>query len=568
MRSHRFPFLMFIISFVAGMTFFVSNVEAAIVDFEDLALDPESQWHGPDPDGTIVHQTSPFPYTYTSGKFTSGGVDFHNNCDADGYWSGWAYSNKTYNPSDYMPGDYNPGDGSNGNPHPVPTGWTSQYNAASGCDANGSAGSADYGICYTFGDMSATAITLPNPTSVQGAFFSTNNYQYYSMKEGDPAWMGNFAANKFTASRQDYLRLIITGKDSGGNAIGAPLNFYLADFRDPGLRTDDPRKDNYIVNQWTWVDLSGFGGAVKSLEFDMESSDYNENGILTPTYFLIDNLATGPKPLWSGAANNKWSNAANWNSGQKPGSGHNIILNNNANANIDLDGNQNVASITIDGASAGAYTLNNNTLKLDAGGSVKVTNAVTTSQTLNCKLALAGNGFFVNDSVAPGQKLNIAGDINSDALGGVQNLVLSGAGDGIISGTVGDGTSGGILSLTKQGAGVWTLSNNTAYGGETIIEEGLLQLNGTVSDLHAISGDGNLGVGDGTNHSVLIVDSIMGDTLNIAAGSELVIRPISGGLAAGSSNVTPVPEPSAFVLLGIAALGLFIWRMRSTFAPL
>jgi autotransporter-associated beta strand protein len=494
-------------------------------------------------------------------------VDFHNNCDAAGYWSGWVYSNKSYNPSDYMPGDYNPGDGSNGNLHPVPTGWTSQYNAVSGSDANGSASSANYGVCYTFGDPSSTAITLPTSTSVQGAFFSANNYEYYSMMEGDPPWMGTFAAKKFTASHQDYLRLIIVGKDSSGNAIGDPATFYLADFRDPGNRTDDPRKDNYIVNQWTWVDLSSFGGAVKSLEFDMESSDYNENGILTPTYFLMDNLATGPKPLWTGTANNKWSNAANWSSGERPGSGQNIILNNNANTSIDLDGNQNIANITIDSASAGSFTLNNNKLTLDAGGSVKVANTVTTSQTLNCNLALTGNGFFVNDSIAPGQKMNIAGDIKSDALGGVQNLVLGGAGDGIITGSVGDGTSGGTLSLIKQGAGVWTIANSTDYSGETIIEEGLLQLNGAVSNLHDISGDGNLGVGNLTHHSVLIVDSIRGDTLTMAAGSELIIRPISGGLATGSLNMTPVPEPGAFILLGIAALGLFIWKMRSTFAP-
>ncbi|MGA2060303.1 MAG: DUF4465 domain-containing protein [Thermoguttaceae bacterium] len=565
MRLHCFSWRIFIISFLVGMAIFLANAEAITVDFEDLALDPESQWHGPDPNGTIVNQTSPWPYTYTSGKFTSGGVDFHNNCDAGGYWSGWAYSNMTYNPADYMPGDYNPGDGSNGNPHPVPTGWTSQYYVVSGSDAGGSAGSGAYGVCYTFGDTSSTAITLPNPTSIQGAFFSSNNYEYYSMLEGDPPGMGSFAAKKFTAAGQDYLRLIIIGKDSSGNVIGDPVPFYLADFRDPNDRTDDPRKDKYIVNQWTWVDLSSFGGSVKSLEFDMESSDYNENGILTPTYFLMDNLATGPKPLWTGAANNKWSNAANWSSGEKPGSGQNIILNNNANTNIDLDGNQYVANITIDGASAGAFTLNNNTLMLDAGGSITVTGAVTTSQTFNCKLALAGNGFLVNDSVGSGQRLNIAGDIKSDALGGVQNLVLGGAGNGVISGTVGDGTSGGSLALTKQGAGVWTLTNNTAYSGDTTIQEGLLQLNGAVSNLHAVSGDGHLGVGDGTNSATLIADSIMVDTLTIDAGAVIVIRPISGGPLAGNFNATAVPEPSAIVLLGIAALGLFIWRMRSMF---
>jgi autotransporter-associated beta strand protein len=425
-------------------------------------------------------------------------------------------------------------------------------------------GSGAYGVGYTFGDMSSTAITLPTPTSIQGAFFSSNNYEYYSMLEGDPLGPGSFYAKKFTAADQDYLRLIITGKDASGAAVGQPVNFYLADFRDPNIRSDNPRKDNYIVNQWTWVDLASFGGSVKSLEFDMESSDFNENGILTPTYFAIDNLATGPKPLWTGAANNKWSNAANWSSGSTPGSGQNIIFNNNTSANINLDGNQHIANITFDTASAGSFTLNNNTLTLDAGGSIAVTSAVTTSQTFNCKLALVGNGILVNDSITPGQSLSITGDINSAAPGGVQNLILGGAGKGLISGTIGDGVAGGTLGLVKQGSGAWTLSNNTAYSGETIIEDGLLQLNGDVSNLHAISGNGNLGVGDGVNPATLTADSIAINTLTLGVGARIVINPIAGGPPAGSFTLRSVPEPNTLTLMCIAMIGLGIWKVRAT----
>ena len=383
------------------------------------------------------------------------------------------------------------------------------------------------------------------------------------MLEGDPSWLGSFAAKKFTAADQDYLKLIITGKDAGGAAVGQPVIFYLADFRDPNNRADDQRKDNYIVNQWTWVDLASFGSGVKSMEFDMESSDYNENGILTPTYFLIDNLATGPKPLWTGIGDNKWSNAANWSSGSVPGSGQNIIFNNNTPANINLDGNQHIANITFDTASAGSFTLNNNTLTLDAGGSIAVASAVTNSQTFNCKLALVGNGILVNDSIAPGQSLSITGDINSAAPGGVQNLILGGAGKGLISGTVGDGVTGGPLSLVKQGSGVWTLSKNTAYSGETNIEDGLLQFNGPMSNLHAISGNGNLGVGDDANPATLTTDSININILTLGVGSRIVINPIAGGPQAGSSTLTPVPEPNTLTLICLAMIGLGIWKVRA-----
>ena len=134
---------------------------------------------------------------------------------------------------------------------------------------------------------------------------------------------------------------------------------------------------------------------------------------------------------------------------------------------------------------------------------------------------MVGNGILVNDSIASGQRLSITGDINSAAPGGVQNLILGGAGNGLISGTLGDGVTGGSLSLVKQGSGVWTLSNNTAYSGDTIIEDGLLQFNGPVSNLHAISGNGNLGVGDDVNAATLTADSININILTLGVGPGL-----------------------------------------------
>ena len=98
----------------------------------------------------------------------------------------------------------------------------------------------------------------------------------------------------------------------------------------------------------------------------------------------------------------------------------------------------------------GAFTFNNNTLTLDAGGSITVAGSVAASQTFNCKLALAGGGFLVNDSLAPGQKLIINGDIQNAAASGVSNLVLGGVGNGLIGGAISDGTSGGALAVVKQ----------------------------------------------------------------------------------------------------------------------
>jgi len=498
-----------------------TRAQAVTVDFEDVSLPPCGYYNGSDLAGGFASRGVFFPNTFTDwgGGFTS--------------WENWACSSTT--------------DATTGN-------VSNQYSAITG---EGQGGSAQYAVGFPSFTTGMSNFSLPYPNALQGAYFTNTTYAYYTMLNG------NRFAKKFggaSGTDPDWFLLTITGKNADGAPVGS-VNFYLADFQDP-----DPN-NHYILNQWTWVDLSSFGNNVKTLEFGLQSSDTGMFGINTPTYFAMDTLGTPMELSWTGSQNSAWSNAGNWSSTIVPGAGQNVLCNKNMNTAINLNGDRRIRNMAFDTASAGSFTLNGNTLTLDAGGSITVTGAVTTSQTLSCKLGLAGDGFLVNNSIALGQRLNINGDVTSKAPDGVQNLILDGAGNGVISGTVGDGQSGGSLAVIKQGAGVWTLDNNTAYSGDTIIQEGLLQLNGTESDLHAVSGQGDLGVGDGTNNAMLVADSITVNTLTIGAGAEVVIRAISGGPSAGSLNVQAVPEPSAFVLLGIAALGLLIWRLRSAFVP-
>lgn len=224
---------------------------ASLADFDELSLSAESCWNGSD----------------LSGGFLSGGATFNNNYNSDyGSWDGWAYSNRT-------------------NDTTVLKGLDGQYTAITGA---GYDGSSNYGVAYCSAWAAEPAtITLTNAPAgitLTGAYVTNNNYAYYSMLEGE------FVAKKFggaDGADPDWLLLTITGLNADGLPTGA-VPFYLADF------TAVDSADDYIVSDWTWVDLSGLG-AVTALQFSMSSSDTDPVwGMNTPSYFAMDSLIPEP----------------------------------------------------------------------------------------------------------------------------------------------------------------------------------------------------------------------------------------------------------------------------------
>jgi autotransporter-associated beta strand protein len=101
---------------------------------------------------------------------------------------------------------------------------------------------------------------------------------------------------------------------------------------------------------------------------------------------------------------------------------------------------------------AGANTING-TLSLVTGGSTLVT---------------------VN-----GGSLTLAGNINIYGTDSSRTLTLGGAANGTVGGVMANGTSG-LLSVTKTGAGTWTLSNLNTYSGGTTISGGTLEVSGSI----------------------------------------------------------------------------------------
>jgi hypothetical protein len=192
--------------------------------------------------------------------FTSQGATFNNDTlvfGSDCYWQGWAYSQTT---------------------DATTPGFGNQYSAAAG---SGAGGSATYGVAYTGGQVGAQGpvarVAFPQETVLSGVEITNTTYAALSMRDGD-----GFAKKFGGASGDDpdYFLLTITGRDAL-DAITGSVEFALADYRFADHTLD------YIVTQWTFVDLTGLG-AVAALEFSLDSSDQSFGYLNTPSYFALD----------------------------------------------------------------------------------------------------------------------------------------------------------------------------------------------------------------------------------------------------------------------------------------
>jgi hypothetical protein len=240
------------------------HAHAAIATFEDLTLAPESYWNGDD-DGSEAG---------TFSGFTSGDNYFVNyQYTGWSYWDGFAYSNTT--------------DTTN-------TGIDNQYSAITG---GGVDDSNNYAVAYTLGMSGQPAQTYNGFTTgeyaqiVEGFYATNTTWAYQSMLYGDS--IGK-AFGGIDGTDEDWFLLTIDALDENYEKTGNSVDFYLADYRFADSSED------YIIDDWVWVDLSGLG-AVYGLEFSLSSSDggsgYSMN---TPAYFAMDNLSTVPIPgaIW------------------------------------------------------------------------------------------------------------------------------------------------------------------------------------------------------------------------------------------------------------------------------
>jgi len=222
-------------------------VREVLADLDDLTLDAESFWNGAD----------------GSGSFESGAVTFFNAYDAEyESWDGFAYSNTT---------------------DTTTAGFDNQYSAITG---GGVDGSANYAVAYesSFSPIGPPTLNVVDPdggeaVTIAGAYITNTTLAYISMRDGD-AYSKQFGGE--TGTDPDWFLLTIQGIRADAS-LTDPVELYLADFR------ADDAQDDYILDEWTWVDLSGLGDVV-GLQFTMSSSDNGEWGMNTPAFFALDGL--------------------------------------------------------------------------------------------------------------------------------------------------------------------------------------------------------------------------------------------------------------------------------------
>ena len=209
--------------------------------FDNLALENnDTFWNGAD----------------GSGEFNASGYVFKNSYNPQWKsWSGFAYSNRTDSAT---------------------AGHGNQFSCFDQSGANGTNN-------FAIGNGSPKII-LPKKMEVTGMYVNNSTYAALSMKNGDQF------AKKFggeTGDDPDWFKLKAYGYANGQVADSAEI--MLADF------TSKSEAGDYILNKWTWFDLSGLG-EVDSIQFGLSSTDVGQHGMNTPAYFCMDDFnGIGPE---------------------------------------------------------------------------------------------------------------------------------------------------------------------------------------------------------------------------------------------------------------------------------
>ena len=187
---------------------------------------------------------------------------------------------------------------------------------------------------------------------------------------------------------------------------------------------------------------------------------------------------------------------------------------------------------------------------------------------------------FVDVNLIPSIVNKVDTTITVGATGRTLTLTGDNAGNNEIAGDIADSAAGSVVSIEKTGSGKWILSGNNTYTGDTTVEEGILSIESDFLDPNSsvrMTGTGVLdlnfvGTDIVENLFFTINDKVVEQAEGIwgAIGSGATFESSfftgTGFLNVGNvplSALASVPEPSSFLLVSMACLGMMRNRRRT-----
>ena len=216
---------------------------------------------------------------------------------------------------------------------------------------------------------------------------------------------------------------------------------------------------------------------------------------LTVLSILLGSALSSPAApdTWTGATSGTWATTSNWLSGtNSPGTlttptvstnTDTATFTNSANTTIDYStASLNLGSMLFTGT-PGSFTFRSgptgsgtSRLIFTLGGSVTMDSTVTNPQTL-ARTGLSGSTgtYTFENNAAPTSAILTMGGTLASTTTGAATLILTGTNTGLnaITGAISQAGGASVVSIVKNGAGTWTLGNNS-HSGTTTLNEGTL----------------------------------------------------------------------------------------------
>jgi len=149
--------------------------------------------------------------------------------------------------------------------------------------------------------------------------------------------------------------------------------------------------------------------------------------------------------------------------------------------------------------------------------------------------------------------LNLTGVITTDVAGG-RDLFLDGAGSGVFSGTISNGTATTMfVNVNKEGSGAWTFSGTNNSSGATLIKAGILMLTGMTGTNSLVVSNGATLTGTGIVRGAATINGTVAPGPSAAIGTLYVSNTLTLN-GTTLMRVAKSPSPTCDQVRGVTTI--------------